>query len=53
MPKTDSASFRSGATVEDLMMEAMRPMLKSWLDANLQPIVEHLVEREVRRIAGK
>lgn len=53
MPKIDSPSFRSGNTVEDLMMEAMRPMLKAWLDANLQPIVEHLVEREVRRIAGK
>jgi uncharacterized protein len=46
----DSAAFRSGATVEDLMMELMRPMLKSWLDTNLPSIVERIVEREVRKL---
>lgn len=50
-PRIESPAFRSGATVEDLMMEAMRPMLKEWLDANLQKIVEHLVEKEIRRIS--
>ena len=32
-------------------MEALKPMLKAWLDANLPTIVERLVEREVRKIA--
>lgn len=50
-PKVESPSFRSGNTVEDLMLEAMRPMLKAWLDANLPQIVEHLVEKEIRRIS--
>lgn len=50
-PRIESAAFRSGVTVEDLMMEAMRPMLKDWLDANLKQIVEHLVEKEIRRIS--
>ncbi len=50
LPSVDSMSFRSGATVEDLMMELMRPMLKAWLDANLPPIVERIVEREVRKL---
>lgn len=48
-----SMPFRSGATVEDLALEAMRPMLKEWLDSNLAPMVERIVEREVRRISGQ
>lgn len=48
---TASMPTRSGSTVEDLMMEALRPMLKSWLDTNLPMIVERLVEREVRKLA--
>ncbi|MEM5517676.1 DUF2497 domain-containing protein [Henriciella sp. AS95] len=38
-------------TLEGLMMEMLRPMLKEWLDANLPAIVERKVEEEVRRIA--
>ncbi len=48
-----SMPFRSGQTVEDLALEAMRPMLKEWLDSNLAPMVERIVEREVRRISGQ
>lgn len=51
LPAVDSLAFRSGATVEDLMMESLRPMLKSWLDTNLPAIVERIVEREVRKLA--
>lgn len=47
-----SPAFRSGTTVEDLVIEALRPMLKEWLDANLPQLVESLVEKEVRRISG-
>jgi len=43
-------AFRSGVTVEDLMIEALRPMLKSWLDANLPRVVERIVEREVKKL---
>lgn len=46
------ASFRSGQTVEDLVQEALRPMLKSWLDANLPSLVERIVEKEVRRLSS-
>lgn len=46
-------NFRSGNTVEDLVLEALRPMLKSWLDEYLSGMVERLVEREVRRISGR
>ena len=30
----------SGKTVEDLVKEMLRPMLKEWLDRNLPPMVE-------------
>ncbi len=40
----------SGRTIEELLMELMRPMLREWLDTNLPAIVERLVERELRYI---
>ena len=50
LPATDSLAFRSGTTVEDLMLESLRPMLKSWLDTNLPAMVERIVEREVKKL---
>lgn len=50
LPATHSLAFRSGTTVEDLMLESLRPMLKSWLDTNLPAIVERIVEREVKKL---
>lgn len=45
---------RSGETsLEGLTRELLRPMLKEWLDANLPPIVEAMVEREITRITKK
>ncbi|MBA4274141.1 MAG: DUF2497 domain-containing protein [Alphaproteobacteria bacterium] len=44
-------SFRSGHTVEDLVVEALKPMLKEWLDANLPALVDRKVQREVERIS--
>tara|TARA_B100001123_G_scaffold201672_2_gene228856 strand:- start:173 stop:748 length:576 start_codon:yes stop_codon:yes gene_type:complete len=48
---TTSAPFRSGQTVEDLVVEALKPMLKEWLDANLPQVVERLVQKEIRRLS--
>jgi cell pole-organizing protein PopZ len=39
-----------GKTLEDLVKELLRPMLKDWLDSNLPPIVERMVEREIVRL---
>lgn len=44
-------NFASGSTVEAMVAEMLRPMLKEWLDANLPGIVEREVRREVERIA--
>ena len=38
-------------TLEGLVKELLRPMIKEWLDANLPSIVEDKVEAEVQRIA--
>ena len=47
---TPAPSFRDGTTMEDLVTEMLRPMMKVWLDANLPQIVERIVEREVRKL---
>ena len=38
-------------TLEDLVREMLRPLLKSWLDDNLPQIVERLVRMEIERVA--
>jgi uncharacterized protein len=43
----------SGPTIEDIVREEMRPLLKSWLDANLPPLVERLVRAEIERVVGR
>ncbi len=37
-------------TLEDLAKEMLRPMLKTWLDDNLPPLVERLVQAEIERV---
>ena len=41
-----------GDRIGDLVMEALQPMLKEWLDANLKGIVERAVTKEVKRISS-
>ena len=40
-------------TLEDLVKEMLRPMLKEWLDRNLPPMVERFVEREIVRLTRR
>jgi cell pole-organizing protein PopZ len=40
-----------GRTLEDVVRELLRPMLKDWLDQNLHDIVETAVQAEVERIS--
>ena len=42
-----------GRTLEDVVRELLRPMLKDWLDAHLPDIVETAVEAEVERISRR
>jgi len=50
VPHIPSPALRSGNTVEDLILESLRPMLKAWLDEHLPTIVQKIVEKEVKRI---
>jgi len=52
-PRDRSSELPMGAvdrTLEDLIRELLRPMLKSWLDENLPPLVERLVRDEIGRL---
>jgi cell pole-organizing protein PopZ len=44
---------RGGPTIEDLVREEIRPLLKQWLDTNLPPMVERLVRAEIERVVGR
>jgi cell pole-organizing protein PopZ len=47
-----SAMLTSNArTLEDVVREMLRPMLKVWLDDNLPALVERLVRAEIERVA--
>lgn len=38
-------------TLEDIVREMMRPMLKHWLDENLPGLVERIVRAEIERVS--
>jgi len=42
---------QNARTLEDLVREMLRPMLKTWLDDNLPNLVERLVRAEIERVA--
>lgn len=41
---------RSGPSIEDVVREELRPMLKAWLDAHLPATVEKLVRAEIEKV---
>jgi uncharacterized protein len=46
-----TAQARNGRTLEEVVSELLRPMLKSWLDENLPEMVERLVRAEIERVS--
>lgn len=42
-----------GRSVEELVAELLRPMLRAWLDQNLPGMVETLVRAEIERLADQ
>jgi uncharacterized protein len=42
---------QNARTLEDLVREMLRPLLKSWLDDNLPGMVERLVRAEIERVS--
>jgi cell pole-organizing protein PopZ len=43
----------SGRTVEQFIEDIMRPMLRDWLDENLPPLVERIVQKEIQKIVRR
>jgi uncharacterized protein len=48
---TNTILSKNARTLDDLMQEMMRPMVKQWLDDNLPTVVERLVRAEIERVA--
>ena len=48
-----TAISRQGPTIEDLVREEMRPLIKAWLDTHLPPLVERLVRAEIERVVSR
>lgn len=46
-----SMLVQNAKTLEDLVKEMLRPMLKAWLDDNLPILVERLVRAEIERVS--
>jgi uncharacterized protein len=44
---------RGGVTVEDIVREEIRPVLKAWLDAHLPGLVERVVRAEIERVIAR
>ena len=42
--------YRGGPTLEDMVRDEIRPLVKSWLDEHLAPMVERLVRNEIERV---
>ena len=42
---------QNARTLEDLVKEMLRPMLKAWLDDNLPVMVERIVRAEIERVS--
>ncbi|WP_293868090.1 PopZ family protein [uncultured Alsobacter sp.] len=42
---------QNARTLDDLVKDMLRPMLKSWLDQNLPSLVERLVRAEIERVS--
>lgn len=48
-----SQVYRGGPSIEDVVREEIRPILKDWLDTHLPPLVERLVRAEIERVVNR
>ena len=53
LAETMLLNYGDAKTIEELVQEMLRPMLKMWLDENLPPLVERLVREEIERVARR
>jgi cell pole-organizing protein PopZ len=48
-----AAVSRGGLTIEDIVREEIKPILKSWLDSHLPTLVERIVRSEIERLVDR
>jgi cell pole-organizing protein PopZ len=48
---THTILSQNARTLDDLVQDMLRPMLKAWLDDNLPTLVERLVRSEIERVS--
>ena len=46
-------AYHGGPTLEDMVREEIRPMVKAWLDEHLAPMVERMVRAEIDRVSNR
>jgi cell pole-organizing protein PopZ len=44
---------QGGPTLEDIVKDMLRPMMRDWLDENLPPLVERMVQREIEKMVRR
>jgi cell pole-organizing protein PopZ len=51
--KSVAISKSSPVTIEDIVREEIRPLLKAWLDSHLPSLVERVVRTEIERVINR
>lgn len=49
----ETAHHYEGVTLEDIVRDLLNPMLREWMDTNLPPMVERLVQKELEKLARR
>ena len=49
----EKIALRSGITLEELIIEMLKPQLSDWLNKNLPDIVNNIVQREIKKLIPK
>jgi cell pole-organizing protein PopZ len=52
-PSQDQGRAESAHTIEDIVRDALRPLLRSWLDEHLPALAEKLAREEIARVLQK
>lgn len=51
MPINRPSHAAASVTLEDIVREILNPMLRDWMDQNLPPMVERIVQKELEKLA--
>ena len=51
--KVDVPPGTSSRTLEGLVAELLRPMLREWLDKNLPSAIDRMVRQEIEKLVGR